>query len=59
MLTYKLEAFPPGAAVLDIERGKLDALRLRPWQSDTSVSINSWGYVKDDTYRTRDRSSPI
>jgi alpha-L-fucosidase len=52
VLTYKLEAFPPGAAVLDIERGKLDALRLRPWQSDTSVSINSWGYVKDDTYRT-------
>jgi alpha-L-fucosidase len=52
VLTYKLEAFPPGAAVLDIERGKLDALRLRPWQSDTSVSISSWGYVKDDTYRT-------
>lgn len=52
VLTYKLQAFPPGAAVLDIERGKLDALRLRPWQSDTSVSINSWGYVKDDTYRT-------
>ena len=48
VLTYKLEAFPPGAAVLDIERGKLDALRLLPWQSDTSVSINSWGYVKDD-----------
>ena len=52
VLTYKLEAFPPGAAVLDIERGKLDALRLLPWQSDTSVSISSWGYVKDDTYRT-------
>jgi alpha-L-fucosidase len=52
VLTYKLQAMPPGAAVLDIERGKLDALRLRPWQSDTSVSINSWGYVKDDTYRT-------
>ena len=52
VLTYKLQAFPPGAAVLDIERGKLDALRLRPWQSDTSVSINSWGYVRDDTYRT-------
>lgn len=52
VITYKLEAFPPGAAVLDIERGKLDALRLRPWQSDTSVSIKSWGYVKHDTYRT-------
>jgi alpha-L-fucosidase len=54
VLTYKLQAYPAGAAVLDIERGKLDALRLRPWQSDTSVSINSWGYVKGDTYRTAD-----
>jgi alpha-L-fucosidase len=52
VLTYKQEAFPPNAAVLDIERGKLDALRLQPWQSDTSVSIKSWGYVKDDEYRT-------
>ena len=52
VLTYKMEAFPPGAAVLDIERGKLDALRLRPWQSDTSVSIKSWGYVDHDSYRS-------
>jgi alpha-L-fucosidase len=52
VLTYKQEAFPPNAAVLDMERGKLDTLRLQPWQSDTSVSIRSWGYVKDDTYRT-------
>ena len=52
VLTYKQEAFPPNSAVLDIERGKLDTLRLQPWQSDTSVSINPWGYVKDDRYRT-------
>ncbi len=52
VLTYKEEAFPPGTAVLDVERGRLDELRLRPWQSDTSVSIKSWGYVKDDAYRT-------
>lgn len=52
VLTYKLQAFPPGAAVLDIERGKLDTLRLRPWESDTSVSFKSWGYVRHDTYRS-------
>ncbi len=52
VITYKQEAFAPGSAVLDIERGKLDTMRLRPWQSDTSVSIGSWGYVKDDRYRT-------
>jgi len=50
-LTYKEHDFPENAAVLDIERGKLDALRLLPWQTDTSVSVRSWGYVKDDEYR--------
>jgi alpha-L-fucosidase len=52
VLTYKENAFPENAAVLDIERGKLDALRLLPWQTDTSISVKSWGYVQNDTYRT-------
>jgi alpha-L-fucosidase len=52
VLTYKGYAFPENAAVLDIERGKLDALRLLPWQTDTSISVKSWGYVQSDTYRT-------
>lgn len=52
VLTFKEMAMPEGAAVLDIERGKLDELRLTPWQTDTSVSVNSWGYVRDDVYRT-------
>ena len=51
VLTYKDHDFPENAAVLDIERGKLDAVRLLPWQTDTSVSIHSWGYVKNDEYR--------
>ncbi len=51
VLTYKEHYFPENAAVLDIERGKLDALRLLPWQTDTSVSVRSWGYVKNDEYR--------
>jgi alpha-L-fucosidase len=52
VLTYKLHDFPENAAVLDIERGKLDALRLLPWQTDTSISIHSWGYVENDEYRS-------
>jgi alpha-L-fucosidase len=52
VLAYKEDAFPPGAALLDIERGKLDQLRLLPWQTDVSVCVNSWGYVRDDKYRT-------
>jgi alpha-L-fucosidase len=51
VLTYKQQDFPENAAVLDIERGKLDALRLLPWQTDSSVSIHSWGYVDNDEYR--------
>jgi len=51
IIAYKEEAFAPGSALLDVERGRLDLLRLTPWQSDTSVSIKSWGYVKDDNYR--------
>lgn len=52
VMTYKMEAFAPGAGVLDIERGRLDALRLSHWQSETSVSIKSWGFAENDEYRT-------
>jgi len=52
VLTYKIEAMPANTATLDIERGKLDTLRLLPWQTDTSISIHSWGYVEHDEYRT-------
>jgi alpha-L-fucosidase len=51
VLTYKQHDFPENVATLDIERAKLDALRLLPWQTDTSVSIHSWGYVNNDEYR--------
>ncbi len=51
VLTYKLESMPANTATLDIERGKLDTLRLLPWQTDTSISIHSWGYAEHDQYR--------
>jgi alpha-L-fucosidase len=52
VLTYKEEDMPANTATLDIERGKMDTLRLLPWQTDTSISIHSWGYVNNDEYRT-------
>ena len=52
VLTYKIEAMPANTATLDIERGKMDSLRLLPWQTDTSVSIHSWGYAEHDEYRS-------
>ncbi len=51
-INYKNEAFPPEAAVLDIERGKLGAIRELFWQTDTSVSIRSWGYIENDRFRS-------
>jgi alpha-L-fucosidase len=53
-INYKNEGFPERAAVLDIERGKLDKLRPLFWQTDTSVSIKSWGYIENDTFRSAD-----
>jgi len=53
-INYKLKTFPERAAVLDIERGQLDAMRPLFWQTDTSVSEESWGYIKNDKFRTPD-----
>ena len=51
-INYKNKAFPESAAVLDIERGQLDMLRPIFWQTDTSVGEKSWGYIKDEKFRT-------
>ena len=53
-INYKHEAFPEQTAVLDIERGKLDKMRPLFWQTDTSVSIKSWGYIEHDEFRSAD-----
>jgi alpha-L-fucosidase len=53
-INYKNAAFPDGAAVLDVERGQLASIRPFFWQTDTSVSKNSWGYVEKQDYRTAD-----
>lgn len=51
-INYKFKAYPDGAAVLDIERGQLDKPRALFWQTDTSISIKSWGYIDNDTFRS-------
>lgn len=50
-VNYKFDAFPEGTAVFDIERGQLSATRADFWQTDTSVSKNSWSYVDDHDYK--------
>jgi alpha-L-fucosidase len=52
VLQHKFDAFPKGTALYDIERGKLADIREDPWQTDTSVSYQSWGYVHDDEFKS-------
>jgi alpha-L-fucosidase len=51
-INHKFDAFPEGTAVFDIERGQLAGIRPIFWQTDTSVSKNSWGYVHNQDYKT-------
>ena len=53
-IDYKNKAFPEKAAVLDVERGQLDAIRPMLWQTDTSVSKKSWGYIENDELKSPD-----
>jgi alpha-L-fucosidase len=38
--------------VLDIERGQEGDIRPIYWQTDTSISNKSWGYIENDTFKT-------
>jgi alpha-L-fucosidase len=49
---YKNNALPANAATLDIERGQLGDIREQPWQTDTSISNASWGYIEHDSFKT-------
>ncbi len=52
VINYKDYAMQSQAAVLDIERGQLGEIRPQYWQTDTSVSNQSWGYIKNDTFKS-------
>jgi alpha-L-fucosidase len=52
VINYKDYAMQEHAGVLDLERGQLGDIRPLYWQTDTSVSNKSWGYIKDDTFKS-------
>ena len=52
VITYKDYAMQENSAVLDIERGQLAGIRAQYWQTDTSVSNKSWGYIENDTFKS-------
>ena len=52
VINYKDYAMQEHSAVLDLERGQLGDIRPLPWQTDTSVSNKSWGYIENDTFKS-------
>lgn len=52
VLNYKNKSFPDHAAVLDIERGKLEGIRPLTWQTDDAVGYKSWGYIQGEEYKS-------
>ena len=44
-------SFPQGAGVFDMERGQAAEIRPTLWQTCTSVSKNSWGYITNHDYK--------
>jgi alpha-L-fucosidase len=52
VINYKDYALQEQCGVLDLERGQLGDIRPLYWQTDTSISNKSWGYIKDDTFKS-------
>jgi len=52
IINYKDQAMEERSGVLDIERGQLAEIHPTYWQTDTSVSNKSWGYIENDTFKT-------
>jgi alpha-L-fucosidase len=52
VINYKYNSFPPGVAVLDLERGMLNGIRDTAWQTDDAVGFQSWGYIKGENYKS-------
>lgn len=51
-INYKREAFPPGVATYDVERGALTDISPIPWQTCTAIGKHSWGYRADNEYKS-------
>jgi alpha-L-fucosidase len=48
VINYKNVSMEMGSAVHDFERGQLASIEPATWQTDTSLSKKSWGYIEND-----------
>lgn len=51
-INYKFEAYAPKTATFDIERGGLEGICPTPWQTDTAIAKNSWGYTEGNDFKS-------
>lgn len=51
-INYKCNAFAPGIATRDVERGALTDISPEHWQTCTAIGKNSWGYTKTNNFKT-------
>jgi len=52
VINFKDFAINHKSAVMDFERGQQDHIVADHWQTDTSISNASWGYIDHDTFKT-------
>lgn len=52
VINYKYFDFEEHSGTLDVERGQLSGIRPLHWQTCTSISNASWGYIDHDTYKS-------
>lgn len=51
-INYKHNAFPPGCAIFDVERGALKDISPTAWQTCTAIAKNSWGYTENNQFKS-------
>lgn len=51
-INYKHNAFPPGCATFDVERGALQDISPVVWQTCTAIAKNSWGYTENNKFKS-------
>jgi alpha-L-fucosidase len=51
IVNYKWDAFEPGSAVKDIERGTVRAIQPRVFQNDTATARTTWCYVEGNRFK--------
>ncbi len=49
---YKWGALFDGCGIFDVERGQVNGVSRKLWQNDTAIAKNSWGYTKNNSFKT-------